>query len=475
MSLKKNFLYSSILTVSAYLFPLLVYPYISRVLGLSNIGIVNFVDNLINYFVLISMMGINTVGIREIAAAKADKKGLSKTFMSLLLLTVITTGLAIVVLLISMYTISTLFPYRDMLYVGIVKLFFNVFLLEWFFIGLEEFKYITKRTLIIRVLYVTSIFVFIHQASDYKLYFGITVLAVVMNALVNVFYTRKFIHFTLNSVSPAPYVSTFMIMGVYALLTNVYTMLNAVWLGFVTNTDEVGYYTTATKLQILIMGFLNSFTNIVFPRVSALIAEGKKEEYWKKISQALDAIFMFSFPAVAFVITAGPTVLRLLVGDEFEGSYLPLRIITPLILVIGIEQVLIVQILMARHHDRIVLFNSIVGALTMIMANFLITKTLGAPGSAIVWVLAETTILMLAIIEVSKKEGYVFPVLRLLRYCLCYAPLLAILAIICNISDNEFILLGSASILTLCYACIIEVFVTKNHVATQFYNKILKR
>lgn len=78
MSLKKNFIYSSILTVSNYLFPLIVYPYISRTLGLSNIGVVNFVDNLVNYFVLISMMGITTVGVREIAAAHKNRKKLSR-------------------------------------------------------------------------------------------------------------------------------------------------------------------------------------------------------------------------------------------------------------------------------------------------------------------------------------------------------------------------------------------------------------
>ena len=83
MSLQKNFIYSSILTVSKYLFPLIVYPYVSRTLGLSNIGIINFVDNLVNYFVFFSMMGIATVGVREIAAARSSKTQLSKTFMSL--------------------------------------------------------------------------------------------------------------------------------------------------------------------------------------------------------------------------------------------------------------------------------------------------------------------------------------------------------------------------------------------------------
>ena len=135
-SLKGNFAYSSILTVSTYLFPLLVYPYVSRTLGLSNIGIVNFVDNLVNYFVLISMMGITTVGVREIAAVRNDKAKLSGTFMSLLLLTAIATGIAILALLIAMYVLPTLYPYRDLLYIGVIKLFFNLFLMEWFFMGM---------------------------------------------------------------------------------------------------------------------------------------------------------------------------------------------------------------------------------------------------------------------------------------------------------------------------------------------------
>ena len=145
MSLKKNFIYSSILTVSTYLFPLIVYPYVSRTLGLSNIGIVNFVDNLVNYFVFLSMMGISTVGIREIAAVRSNRRSLSATFMSLLTLTIITTLIAIATLWIAMYTVPKLFPFRDLLYVGLVKLVFNLLLIEWLFVGMENFKYITQR------------------------------------------------------------------------------------------------------------------------------------------------------------------------------------------------------------------------------------------------------------------------------------------------------------------------------------------
>lgn len=472
MSIKKNFLYSSILTVSTYLFPMLVYPYVSRVLGLSNIGIVNFVDNLINYFVLFSMMGIGTVGVREIATAKSDKIHLSKVFMSLLTLTIITTILAIITLLISMYTIPKLFEYRDMLYVGLVKLIFNVFLLEWFFIGLEDFKYITNRTLIVKFLYVFCVFAFVHAPSDYKLYYVISVSMVVVNAVINAFYCRKHITFSMKNIYVKRYISNFLMMGVYLLMTNIYTSINAIWLGFVTNTDEVGYYTTATKLHVIVMSVLASFSSVVFPRVSNLLSEGKIEEYWEKIGVALDAIFLFSFPTVILLMTIGPDLLHIIVGDGFEGAYMPLRIIAPLVLVIGIEQILVIQILMAKHSDNIVLANSVLGATASIVCNAIFTKELGAIGSAIVWVCAETLIMVSSIYFCKAKHAYTFPIKKFLYYIMVYIPLMLLSLWIVIEYEHGYATLAGVIALVGIYSICSEVFIFKNPVAKQLYKKI---
>lgn len=469
--LKNNFIYNSILTASNYLFPLLIYPYISRVLGLSNIGIVNFVDNLINYFVFLSMMGITTVGVREIAAARATPGRLNKTFMSLFMLTAITTFIAMVVLGVAMYTVPTLTQYRDLLYVGQIKLLFNLFMIEWLFTGMENFKYITNRSLIIRCLYVVCVFLFVRDASDYKLYYEILVAMVVINATVNFFYSRKFIRYSFKGINLRPYYRAFLIMGAYMVLANVYVSLNPVWLGFVTDTDQVGYFTTATKLHALIMAVLLSFTNIVFPRVSNLLAEGKEEEYWEKISTAFDAICLFIFPTMVYMLVAGPELLHFVVGDGFEGSYTPLRIITPLILVIGIEQILVIQILMAKHQDKTVLLNSFLGAVVAMLFNVLLTAQLGADGSAIVWVLAESSIMLLSILAIYKKFHYLLPYKRILTYCFSYAPLLLILVILYNIIENDYAIICLLGVITVIYSVINEAFVVKNKVLLQLVKK----
>ena len=261
-------------------------------------------------------------------------------------------------------------------------------------------------------------------------------------------------------------------MGIYVLLTNVYTMLNPVWLGFVTNTDEVGYFTTATKLHNIIMAVLLSFANILFPRVSNLLAEGKNTEFWEKINTAFDAIFLFAFPTMCFMLIAGPDLLHLVVGDGFEGSYLPFRIITPLVLIIGIEQILVMQILMASHCDKTVLRNSFIGAIIALLFNILITSAMGANGSAIVWVIAECVIMGLSMMAIYRKYDYVLPYRRIMAYFLSYIPLMVLSILLYCSLDDTYAIIISLGLLTVLYATVNEVFILKNTVALQLLESV---
>ena len=142
MSIKNNFFYSLVLTASNYIFPLLVYPYISRVLGVDGIGICNFADSIINYFALFSTIGISIIGIREIASAKKDHESLNMVFTSLIVHTIIPTLIACIVFLLALFSISELSDYKEILFIGIGKILGIAFMLDWFYKGMEEFKYI---------------------------------------------------------------------------------------------------------------------------------------------------------------------------------------------------------------------------------------------------------------------------------------------------------------------------------------------
>ena len=138
-SLKKNIFYSSILTTANYIFPLLTYPYVSRVLGVANIGVCNFVDSLINYYVIFSMLGIATVGIREISQSKGCRASLDKTFSRLLTINTITTSIVLAVLVASIYLVPKLYENRELMWIGALKLVSTYLLIDWLYKGLEEF------------------------------------------------------------------------------------------------------------------------------------------------------------------------------------------------------------------------------------------------------------------------------------------------------------------------------------------------
>lgn len=473
MSIKRNFIFNSLLTVSGYVFTLLTYPYISRVLGLSNVGIVNFVDGLINYFILFAMMGVGTVGIREVAINKNDRNELSKTFSGVITLNTISTLIAIVVLLTAMYTVPTLYPYRDLLYIGVCKLLFNILLVEWFFTGLEDFAYITKRTIAIKFLYVAAVFLLVREASDYKIYYLLCVLTIIVNGLVNIVYCRKFISFTLRGLTIRPYLNTFFSIGFYVIIGSMYTSFNVAWLGFVSGTDEVGYYTTATKLHTVILALLTAFQNVMFPRVTSLLAEGKRDEYHEKLHVAVDSLLAFSFPIVITAIIFGPQILHLLVGDGYEGAYLPFRIIMPLIFVIGYEQIVCIQILMAMKQDKKLLINSCIGAASGLILNILFVSRLGAVGSSLVWLISEIIIMLGAQYWVSKTTEFRFPWSQIMKYTLVYSPVAIILVSIshyCVYSDT--VMIGIAFIVITIYSAVTQAIILKNPIFVQYLNKI---
>ncbi|WP_455622967.1 oligosaccharide flippase family protein, partial [Parabacteroides sp.] len=180
-NIKKNTAYSAILTTANYIFPLIIYPYISRVLGVTNIGICNFVDSIINYFTLFAMMGINTVAIREVACCKNDKVRLSKVFSSLFLLNLVTTVIMIGLLIASIYLVPEFREYKKLMYIGTSKLLFNALLIEWLYKGLEKFRYITIRTILVRCAYVVSVFLFVRRADDYPIYYALLSSIIIIN------------------------------------------------------------------------------------------------------------------------------------------------------------------------------------------------------------------------------------------------------------------------------------------------------
>lgn len=474
-SIKINFLYSSILTTANYLFPLITFPYISRVLGVTNVGIVSFVDSIINYFILFSMMGINIVGIREIAKFKKDKQGLTRTFSSLFWLNTITTIGALVVLLVVSLSVHQLREHWNMMMVGAIKLFVNYLLIEWLYRGLEEFRYITIRTLVIRSVYVLAIFLFVKNKNDYEIYYFLTVLTIAINALINIIYSKHFVSFKIHKIELSRFFKPFFILGVYALLTSMYKSFNVAYLGFVCNETEVGYYATASKLHSMFLAFFSAFTGVMLPRMSSLISEGKVEEFKRLTQKSNNILFTSLVPWILFLTIYTPAIIEIIAGKGYEGSILPMRIVMPLLLVIGYEQILVVQTLMPLKKDDAILRNSLLGAIVGVFLNILLVNSFASIGSSIVWLISELVVLCSAQYYVSKYVGIFFPWNLFIKTLLYNVPLVPIMFLFHNYMPYPIWAMLFSIIFICFYFIVVNFFIRRNEDVVFLVNSLINR
>lgn len=463
-SLKSNFLYSSILTTAGYVFPLLTYPYVTRVLGVEKIGLCNFIDSIISYFILFSMMGISVTGIREVARVKHNQQKLNSVFSSLLLLNTIFTFVAIIGLLSAFFLVGKLHEEPKLLLSGATKLLFNYLLIEWLFKGLEDFKYITIRTILTRSAFVITIFIFVKNIDDYQIYYALLCGMTVLNAIVNLIYSKKFVSFSLRNISFGPYIKSFLILGINGFLISMYTTFNVAYLGFISNDTEVGYYTTATKLYAIILSLYTAFTGVMLPRMSSLINEKKSDEFLKLLNKSLSFLLCCSIPAILYIEFYAPQIVVFIAGQGYEGAITPMRIVMPLVLIIGYEQVLIIQTLMPLKQDSIIFRNSIIGAIIGVVLNMIIVPYLYSIGSALVWLISETTILILAQLAVKKAIDQKFPFKELSKIIFSYGPLALTFFICKEIIDIQNYMFIISGILTIIYFVCLHRYIFKDEI-----------
>jgi len=461
-SLKKNFFYSAFLTLANYVFPLITYPYVSRVLGVTNIGICNFVDGVVNYFILFSMMGISVVGVREIAASRDNQQQKDSTFSGLLSLNAATSLVAALALLASIFLFPKLYAYKELMGIGVIRLISNFLCIEWLFKGLEDFRYITFRSIVIKSLFVVAVFVFIRKPEDYGLYYLLLCLSILVNALVNIIHSRRFVSFTWKRISLRSLAGPYFLIGLYSIMTSMYTTFNVIFLGFASTDEQVGFYSSATKIFSMVIALFSAFTSVMLPRMSSVLAEGLEGEFRRIVQKVLRVLFCLGVPMILLIEAEAGDIIRIISGEGYEGAVLPMRIIAPLVLVICIEQVLVLQTMMPKKYDREVLVNSIIGASVSIILNTLLVRRLEAVGSSIVWLSSEMIVMLGAVWVVSHRAQIHFPLRSLLVEFGKYIILAALLWLTVLIPCPFYVRFIISCAVTAAYFLLLNFFVVPN-------------
>ena len=466
--IKKNFIYNVLLTLSSYIINIFIFPYVSRTLGVELVGKIGFVNNVVSYFSLFAIMGIATVGIREIAACGDDRQRRSKVFSD-----IFSIGLLMTTVMVGLYVLAICLVPRfredhSLFIVGISNLFFTSLLIEWFYQGIENFKYIAVRSVIIKIIYALIILIVIKSPSDYLLYFILTSLVIIINAFINLSYSRNYVDLSFKNVNFKKYLKPIFSLGIYRVMVSMYTTFNVIYLGFVCSDIEVGYYYTSTKLFYILLNVFTAFTSVMMPRMSSLLAEKKFEEFRQKTTSSFDLVFAISFPLIIFCVVYAPHIIMLLSGKGFEGAITPMRIIMPVLLLTGMAQIWVIQVLVPLKKDNILFIGSLVGAIMGISANILLVKSYGAIGSAVVLLVSELFGNMVTFIYAINKKYISFPLKKLVSNLLGSVPYLLVCILTLRIIEDFYFQIIVGMLLCAMYFIILNVWIIKGTIINHY-------
>lgn len=410
---------NSLLTASSFIFPLITYPYVSRILGPENIGKVSFAASVVYYFAMFAQLGIPTYGISACARVRDDKKKLSQTVQEIMLINGAMTVIVYAVFAAALFTVPRLSAEKPLLLITGLTVLFNTIGVEWLYKALEQYSYITTVSILFKIVSVAAMFAFVHSPEDYVIYGGISIIASTGSSLMNFIRLRRFV--SLRSVGEyniKRHLKAIWVFFAMSIATTVYTNLDTVMLGFIKNDIDVGYYTTAVKVKNILCSLVTSLGTVLLPRMSCMAAEKKWDEFYAVVKKALNFVFILALPLSVFFIIFARESIILLSGGEFLPSVVPMRIITPTVILIGITNVLGIQVLVPLGKEKCVLYSEIAGAVINLAANALLIPRLSASGAAIGTLAAEAVVLAVQFYVLRKTVATIFSQLSYLKIIL---------------------------------------------------------
>ena len=395
-SVKYNFIMNAILTVAGIIFPLITFPYISRVLLVEGSGKVAFATSVVTYFTMFASLGIPTYGVRACAIVRDNKEKLSKTVQELLIISGGTTLLTYIVFGISLFVIPEFAQERTLLLIVGLGIGLNTIGVQWLYNALEQYSYITTCSILFKVIGMILMFLLVKESSDYQIYGGVYVIASFGSYVLNFICLRKFVTFqktgTYQFKQHLKHIMVFFAMSAGA---SIYLNLDVVMLRFLQSNEAVGYYNAGIKVKTVLVTCVTSLGTVLLPRLSYYIETADKKAFQLMVGKAFRFVFVAaSAVTVYFSIFARESIL-LLSGEAFLPAVGPMMILMPTVLLIGLSNVTGIQILTPNGREREVMYSIWGGAILDFVLNLIVIPKFSANGAALSTLLAEGMVLLL--------------------------------------------------------------------------------
>lgn len=303
-SVKYNFIMNFILTASQFIFPLITFPYVSRVLLAAGNGKISFAASVANYFMMVASLGVPTYGIRACAQVRDDKKKLSKTVQEIFAINFIMTVLVCITYFICIFTVPKFQAEQVLFLINGLSIVLNMFGMNWVYQALEQYDYITFRSLFFKIVSIVLMFLLVHEQGDYIKYAAITVLAGVGSNILNFIRLHRFIEFKWEgNYNLKRHLKPILILFAQSLAVSIYTNLDTVMLGFLKTDQDVGYYNAAIKIKSILLSLVTSLGNVLLPRMSYYAKRNEIELFKSTMAKSFEFYCNVVYSSVSLFCT----------------------------------------------------------------------------------------------------------------------------------------------------------------------------
>lgn len=401
MNVKKNYIFNTINRISKVLIAVITVPYVSRVLGSSNIGIYSYTYTVATYFVLFIMLGLENYGNREIAKNKHNKDELNRVFSEIYLMQVI---IGFIVLMIYfVYSFMSVDQYTVIFRIQSVYVFGALLDVNWALCGLEEFEFTSIRNIILNVVSLILILFFVNDKSSLFKYTLILCVVSLLNNCTGWIYIRRHIRLVrVERISVLKRVLPNIVLFIPVFAVSLYKMMDKIMMGMMTGINQVGLYESAEKIIQIPTLLISSLGTVMLPRMSSLYSLGMNDDARDYLKKSINISMLLSTSLCFGIMGISKEFVPIFYGRGFSLCSTLYLILLPCCIFLAFSNVIRTQFLIPKSKDKIYITAVISGAIVNMILNVMFIPKFGAVGAAIGTFIAEITVCVIQTIAVRE-------------------------------------------------------------------------
>ena len=475
-SLGLNAVLNGIRSVLNILFPIITFPYVSRVLGVNGIGIYNFSNSIVSYFLLIAALGINTYAIREGAKLRDDETAISKFASEIFTINMCSTLLSYILLFLCLILFSKLHNYTACILIFSLQIIFATIGTEWIYQIYEDYSYITLRSVIFQIVSIALLFIFVRGPQDYLKYASITVFSSGGANILNFIHAKKYCRIRLiwkfnwkNHLTPI-----LIIFGA-SIANMIYVNSDITLLGLMKNNYVVGIYSVSSKVYQIVKTLIAALLIVTVPRLAMLFGKKKITEYKAILLKLTKILLIFALPASVGLFMLAREVILIISGSHYLRATNSLKILSLTYVFSILAWILTDCVLIPAKREKYVLRSMSVSAIVNIVINLALIPYFSENAAAASTVLAELSMLIINYYYAKDLVKDIFISSDLVRNiidALIGSIGIVLVCIICNILYRGMLLktILSVSLSVVTYGSILLLL--KNQIVMSIFNRI---